>query len=245
MYSFQKVNNVDFEGKYRFVDFFLNKNYGTSVFFLKKMELRFEHPRKLTFDELEHSQVITLLGFLFKIFPKNLFFSNYVLLNIIFLDFSYSYRGWRHLVGLPSNGQRTWSNARTAYSSNKDLRDYKYKLGKLFFGRLASGDVNLILMSEYINTLWRKQWFSEWTHSRNILKRSTKKKGGVFKFDLNATARGWLGNLKKNNPKLGKKKKKTLTGTVGFDPGFMKTYLNFRDLLKKKSQKTKKKNKRS
>ena len=60
-------------------------------------------------------------------------------------------------MGLPVNGQRTWSNANTSYDSNKSLRDYKYKLGKLFFGRLAGGDINLVLMSEYINTLWRKQ----------------------------------------------------------------------------------------
>lgn len=238
MYSFQKINNVDLEPKLSFSSFFLKKNHGTSIFFLKKLELRFEQFSKLPLDALEPEQLLALLGLLSKIFPRNLFFSNYVLVNIIFLDFSYSYRGWRHLMGLPTNGQRTWSNARTAYDSNKALRDYKHKLGKLYFGRLAGGDLNLILMSEYLNTLWRKQWFLEWTHSRNILKKSTKKKGGGFKFDLNATARGWLGNLKKHNPKLGKKKKKTLTGCVGFDPGFMKTYLTFKDLLRKKTLKT-------
>ena len=210
MFSFQKVNNVDFELKYSFIDFFLKKNYGTSTFFLKKVESRFECSRKTTFFELDYSQLLALITSLSKTFPRNLFFSNYSLLNILFLDFNYSYRGWRHLMGLPVNGQRTWSNANTSYDSNKSLRDYKYKLGKLFFGRLAGGDINLVLMSEYINTLWRKQWFSEWTYSRNLLKRRTKKKGGGFKFDLNATARGWLGSLRKNNPKQGKKKKKRL-----------------------------------
>jgi hypothetical protein len=47
--------------------------------------------------------------------------------------------------------------------------------------------------------------------------------------------------LKKNNPKVGKKKKKTLTGSVGFDPGFMKAYLTFKELLKKKASREKKK----
>lgn len=56
-------------------------------------------------------------------------------------------------MGLPVNGQRTWSNARTTYDSNKSLREYKHKLGKLFFGRLAGGDLNLVLMSEYLNAL--------------------------------------------------------------------------------------------
>lgn len=241
MFSFQKINNVDLETKYSFEEFFLRKNYGTSFFFLRKINSRFEVHQLQLLATLEYNKLLALWNILFKIFPRNLFFTNFFLLNIVFLDFTYSYRGWRHLVGLPANGQRTWSNARTAFDSNKSLRDYKYKLGKLFFGRVAGGEINLILMSEYINTLWRQQWFSEWTHSREILKRSTKKKGGGFKFDLNATAHGWLGNLKKNNPKLGKKKKKTLTGSVGFDPGFMKIYLNFRELLKKKkTQKIKK-----
>jgi hypothetical protein len=143
------------------------------------------------------------------------------------------------LFGLPVNGQRTWSNANTTFNSNKALRDYKYKLGSLFFGRLAGGNLNLVLMSEYINSLWRRHWFFEWTNARTFLKRNTKKKKSGFKFDLNATAHGWLGNLKKNNPKIGKKKKKTLTGTIGFDPGFMKTYLNFKELFKKKVSKKK------
>lgn len=221
--------------------FFLKKNYGTSMFFYKKIRQRFEFYKTISFLNLEKEQSIAFYQLLNKVFPEKLFFKNYVLLNIIFLDFSYSYRGWRHLLGLPVNGQRTWSNANTTYSSNKALRDYKYKLGGLFFGRLAGGSLNLILMSEYLNTLWRKHWFFEWTNARTFLKRSTKKKKSGFKFDLNATAHGWLGNLKKNNPKIGKKKKKTLTGTIGFDPGFMKTYLNFKELLKKKVSKKKKK----
>ena len=93
LYSFQKVNNVDFEAKYSFADFFLKKNFGTASFFLKRIESRFELRAKTLFFDLEQDQVLALLNILFKIFPRNLFFSNYRLLNIIFLDFTYSYRG--------------------------------------------------------------------------------------------------------------------------------------------------------
>lgn len=241
MHSFQKINNVSLDLKYSFAEFFLKKNFGIKNFFLKKIKLRFEVFSSGTFNNLEKHQMIAFSDLLTSLFPQNLFFINYFLLNIIFLDFAYSYKGWRHLMGLPVNGQRTWSNSKSCYSANKFLRDYKFKLGKLFFGRSAGSDLQLILMSEYLNMLWRKQWFLEWSHARTTLKKGTKKKGVSFKFDLNATARGWIGNLKKNNPKLGKKKKKTLTGTLGFDPGFMKTYLNFKELAKKKKNRNLKK----
>lgn len=207
---------------------------------LKQFGFRFESFPQATLALLNREQQQKFYFILRSSFPEGLYFDNNFLINILFLDFSYSYRGWRHLMGLPVRGQRTWSNARTTYESNKLLRDYKFKMGKLFFGRAAMGDAKLALMSEYLNMLWRKQWFLEWTSARNFLKKSTKKKGFSFKFDLNATASGWIGNLKKNNPKLGKKKKKTLTGSLGFDPGFMKMYLNFRELLKKKKLSTRK-----
>lgn len=44
---------------------------------------------------------------------------------------------------------------------------------------------------------------------------------------------GLLGNLRRDNPKIGKKKKKLLTGSVGFDPGFTKVYLKYQLTLSK------------
>lgn len=43
-------------------------------------------------------------------------------LNIIRLFLIKSFRGKSHAMGKPSRGQRTWSNAWTAYSTNKTLR---------------------------------------------------------------------------------------------------------------------------
>lgn len=48
-----------------------------------------------------------------------------------------------------------------------------------------------------------------------------------FRLDLPATALGLLGNLRKDNPKQGKKKKKILTGSVGFDQGFTRLYFKY------------------
>lgn len=57
-----------------------------------------------------------------------------------------------------------------------------------------------------------------------------------FRLDLAATAMGLLGNLRKDNPKQGKKKKKILTGSVGFDPGFTRLYFKYQSTLSAKKR---------
>jgi saccharopine dehydrogenase-like NADP-dependent oxidoreductase len=48
-----------------------------------------------------------------------------------------------------------------------------------------------------------------------------------FHIDLLATAMGLLGNLGQDSQKVGRKKKKLLTGHVGFDPGFTLVYSRY------------------
>lgn len=153
MFNFQKINNVDLELKYSFSELFLKKIFGMGAADLKQFGFRFESFPQATLALLNREQQQKFYFILRSSFPEGLYFDNNFLINILFLDFSYSYRGWRHLMGLPVRGQRTWSNARTAYDSNKLLRDYKFKMGKLFFGRAAMGDAKLALMSEYLNML--------------------------------------------------------------------------------------------
>jgi hypothetical protein len=45
-----------------------------------------------------------------------------------------------------------------------------------------------------------------------------------------------LGHIKERTPKVGKKKQKLLTGLVGFDNGFTKTYFRYLNSLKKKKK---------
>lgn len=73
--------------------FFFKKNFGTSMYFYKKIRQRFEFYKTISFLDLEKEQSTAFYQLLNKAFPEKLFFKNYVLLNIIFLDFSYSYRG--------------------------------------------------------------------------------------------------------------------------------------------------------
>jgi hypothetical protein len=59
------------------------------------------------------------------------------------------------------------------------------------------------------------------------LARTLRKNPYKFHIDLLGTALGLLGYLRKDNPKVGKKKKKVLTGTVGFDRGFTRIYSRY------------------
>lgn len=63
--------------------------------------------------------------------------------------------------------------------------------------------------------------------------KNTKK---IVNLDFAAIASGMLGNLRKHNPKVGKKKKKLLTGVIGFDPGFTKAYYRYRTAFAKKKR---------
>jgi hypothetical protein len=92
LYSFQKINNVELKLTAS-IFFFIKKNCGTSLFFLKKIKERFEFSKNLSFQDLTNEQYIAFLYLLKKIFPEKLFYKNYILLNIIFLDFNCSYRG--------------------------------------------------------------------------------------------------------------------------------------------------------
>lgn len=76
-----------------------------------------------------------------------------------------SYRGFRLLFSLPTNGQRTWSNANTAKKNTSMLLNLKVKkLNKFTYHKYTKTEV----LAEYINFLWSCQWEHEWkTMKRN------------------------------------------------------------------------------
>ncbi len=72
------------------------------------------------------------------------------------------------------------------------------------------------------------------------MRRLLKKNPYNFKIDFVAIARGLLGNTRKESSKVGKKKKKLLTGYVGFDTGFTKIYFKYKQRLTKQKKKRRK-----
>jgi hypothetical protein len=162
-----------------------------------------------------------------KVSPPNGWVCDQARVAILFSDLTQSYRGWRHLWGQPVNGQRTWSNAWTAYRTNLFLREHKSLLAKAYYGRDYPSNTKVGFLAEHRNLLWRAQWRHEWEYGRAYLSRTLRRNPYKFHIDLMATAVGLLGQLRRDNPKAGKKKKKVLTGCVGFDLGFTKLYARY------------------
>lgn len=126
-----------------------------------------------------------------------------VLINIYDLFLLNCYKSYRHLFGLPCNGQRTWRNATTASKINNTLILFKEK--KLFFLNKSSNFKKYFFIIEYLNFFFFKQWPHEWLAGRKFLKKN-------FKFKTYKKASINLASLaRKNVPsffkKVSKKKK--------------------------------------
>lgn len=221
-------------------EFFKKNNYGfykhVFLLFLKRFEC-WKFKSLNSFDLLKYKAIVIFLDTLL---PRRFSIKNYFLMHIIYLDLIYTYQGWRHLVGLPVRGQRTWSNANSVKKSNFNLKLHNYNAAKSFYGKSLNTDISTIIMAEYINFLWRRQWFSEWIHGREWLRRFFRKNPHKIKIDFSALARGLIGNIKKEGSKIGKKKKKLLTGCVGFDIGFTQTYFKYQQVLFKQKKRKRK-----
>lgn len=68
-------------------------------------------------------------------------------------------RAFRLLLGYPTRGQRTWSNASTNRNNNNMV--YNLKFSK--FGRHNQNitPTKAMFLAEYINLFWQRQWFLE------------------------------------------------------------------------------------
>lgn len=238
MFQLKKINNIELTDNFFFLDYYKKKCYGLKkfnfFFFLKRFELF--NKKSTTLFLFYPKFKLVLYKYLKKSFALNKVLKNNNILSILFLNFINTYKGWRHFKGLPVRGQRTWSNAWTCYKNNQILRREKLKLIKNFYGKISSLEQKIAFLCEYINFLWKTQWFHEWMYSRRYIKKSIKISKKIFRIDLLATAKGFIGNIRKNNPKVGKKKKKMLTGSIGFDQGFTKLYLKIKYESKNKKK---------
>lgn len=86
-----------------------------------------------------------------------------MLANIYLLDLIGSYRGWRHLIGLPLRGQRTWSNGKTTMRTNNILRKYKNWANNNLYRDAIKNNYFQIQAC----TLWKNQWGDDWKKKFN------------------------------------------------------------------------------
>jgi len=158
------------------------------------------------------------------IIPKDKKVKDKCTLNIYFLDFIGTYKGWRHSTGLPVRGQRTWTNSKTTKLSNTNLRKFKFRLAKKIYGNTSVGDINVGYLAEQVNSFWKNQWESEWARAKRKRLTTLKKSKGIYKIDLKTMASGEVRTKKKKS----KKKKDNASKNsfvLGFDPGFTKLLL--------------------
>lgn len=121
------------------------------------------------------------------IFLKKNWFNNYILLkfsniisrnliNTVFLNLIFSWRGLRHLFNLPVNGQRTWSNANNVKKVNTLLINFKINQLKVIYVNLKN--INLlkqIIQVEYINLILKKFYNKDWIFLAKKNKLTSKK----------------------------------------------------------------------
>ena len=185
------INNSIFYSTYSIYDFFFKYScYGFSYKLYNILNLRLENRIFKKLKEFKTSKLLLLYNILLNIIPNKKDIKNKQVFNIFMLDFINSYRGLRHSFGLPTRGQRTWTNAWSCYRSNLTLRQFKLKLSKRLHSSITISDLNMAYLAEQINNLWRIQWDSEWKKAKKQRQLQDKKSKNYFKVDLKLIASG-------------------------------------------------------
>lgn len=202
-----------------------NRTYGLNGRFLKYGKYIFE---KTNIYELSDWDTIPRTGLLKKkirLFYGRKFFKK-TTINIFFLDFIQSYKGWRHSKGFPCRGQRTWSNASSAKNANISLRKFKLKLLTRLYKKFPEHQLNVLYLAEQINMLWRSQWNNEWKAARKQRLEETAK-GKKIEPDLIAMSKGNVvhPNKVKRMNKRQKQQLKKNSYSLGFEIGFTTDFL--------------------
>lgn len=173
-------------------------------------------------------------GYCKLIFSNQFSYKQLFLSKLICIDVCSMYKTYRHIFGLPVNGQRTWSNANTTYYNNLLLRQYKLKKFSIFLNDSKPLSFKKIFLAEYINIFWKKQCFLEWASVRR--RRHIFQQSNFYiryKVDFNYLVNSNIEHFFKKTLELKKKKshrKKRKfpknTFNIGWQFGFTKDYLN-------------------
>lgn len=175
-----------------------------------------------------------LLLMICKIYKYSLFKNqNYdlkkrLIINLVFKDMIHNYKIWRQIKGYPVNGQRTWSNGKSASKTNSTLKNFRIQQIMLAYGKKRKAKAPQLVMGEYMNKLWFKTWKSEWKQAKKFNLRSSKKRGkkNTIIIDLKSLAMGITGGYKRKGQarRFNKAKKKFKNITIGL-PLFFTRYI--------------------
>ena len=211
-----KVGNNYYNSRTSLLVFINQKYFCFKKYFTKLSESRTESCKKFAFDNYYEISWFKFYCFSKSLMPINSNFKDKYLSNIVFLYNLRCYRGWRHVFGLPTKGQRTWSNGKTATKSFNFLKDAMFNIFKEGLSSAHPSEVRSSFGLEQLNIFWMDQWKAEWDlalEKRTTILRKSKKQ---VKFEANT--------LIKLNPNFLRSKKQVLI-PIGFEPGYSKYYL--------------------
>lgn len=132
---------------------------------------------------------------------------------------------WRLIKGYPTKGQRTHSNAKKI-KKNKLL--HTFRLNQFFtkYGYRKRNIYPTLIIAEYTNKLWFKNWFSEWVEAYYFSIKLVKSNIKQVPFDPVKLAKNFTNGYVRvgKASKIGKSKKVTKIATIGF-PVFFSRWL--------------------
>jgi len=85
--------------------------------------------------------------------------AGYMSTIILIYHVTKAYKGWYYLRGLPIHGQRTWTNARSAYRCNKILHKEILRRCAAYYGNFSTSDLLTGFMAEVVNQRWFEHWW--------------------------------------------------------------------------------------
>lgn len=212
--------------------------YGLNRASLKNLSKRLEYNIRLTMKNSFHFVLYESLLHIF--LHKIRYFKLLTTLNVLLLDCLGTYRGWRHMKGLPTRGQRTWSNAWSSSRSNQLLRIIRLKWAIKYYSNVTKRDAKIGLFAEYNNLLWKTQWWTNWAYAKakrlKILSTKSVYLNEVYKIDLKSIANGFifLPSLKRELTKKQKALQDKSIYAVGYEIGFSKDL--FKAMIKRRSR---------
>lgn len=161
--------------------------------------------------------------------------NGYIIINMVINN----YKGYRHLRGLPVHGQRTWSNAWSAFRTNLFLRNFKLDLAKKYYGNINYSDIKLAFLAEQTNLFWKIHWTRLWKKAFSLRQnKSSKKKNRMLKPELALMAKNiiFFPSTEKELTKKQKTNYEKAIFSVGYRVGFTKILL--KDLIQRFLAKT-------
>ena len=219
----------NFINNYSSVNNFLKITYGFNAAYKKYIMQRYESSDLDYFFETSCDNLV-IWRVLRTFLSRNYSVKKTTELNLLALYNINCYRAWRHIRGLPTRGQRTWTNANSCFLSNIMLRKSLYNIAKLKYTGVQSSVANIANLAEYSNIVWKKQWFDEWTFMKDK-RLNFKGAYSIYKIDLYAMSKFRVKVEKEQKvlSKRARRKKKKLevknVFTTGFETGFTKSLL--------------------